>query len=225
MTAIARTTDGEQARRDAYDALARRDDALARLVDRHGAPDPFSWGILDEEAGGDAFAELALHIVSQQISTAAARTIFARLRETLGGTVGPAPIVAASVEDLRAAGLSGAKARSLRDLAERVLDGRLSFERLAASDDATALAELDAVRGVGPWSAQMFLLHALRRPDVFPAADVGLQRAAQSAFALARRPTEDELAERAERWRPFRSYAAALLWAHGTDRPATRSET
>lgn len=128
-------------------------------------------------------------------------------------------IVAAADGDLRAAGLSGAKARSLRDLAERVLDGRLSFARLAASDDATAQAELDAVRGVGPWSAQMFLLHHLRRPDVFPAADVGLQRAAQSAFGLERRPTAPELAERAERWRPYRSFAAALLWASGADPP------
>ena len=75
------------------------------------------------------------------------------------------------------------------------------------------------MRGVGPWSAQMFLLHRLRRPDVFPAADVGLQRAAQSAFGLDRRPSADELADRAEPWRPFRSYAAALLWAHGSRQP------
>ena len=204
---------------DAYDALAHSDEGLARLVARYGAPDPFFWGVLEAAAGGDAFAELALHIVSQQISTAAALTIFGRLRDALGGTVGAAQIIASSVDDLRAAGLSGAKARSLHDLAERVLDGRLSFDRLAASDDATAQAELDDVRGVGPWSAQMFLLHHLRRPDVFPAADVGLLRAAQSAFALEQRPTPDELAARAERWRPFRSYAAALLWAHGSDRP------
>jgi DNA-3-methyladenine glycosylase II len=225
MAASAPTADREQTRRDAYDALARRDDALARLIAGSGAPDPFSWGVLDDAAGGDAFAELALHIVSQQISTAAALTIFARLRDTLGGTVGPAPLVSAAVDDLRAAGLSGAKARSLRDLAERVRDGRLSFDRLAAGDDATAQAELEEVRGVGPWSAQMFLLHHLRRPDVFPAADVGLLRAAQSAFALPQRPTADELAARAERWRPFRSYAAALLWAHGNDVPTTRSPT
>jgi DNA-3-methyladenine glycosylase II len=101
----------------------------------------------------------------------------------------------------------------------------LSFERLAQSDDATAQAELDDVRGVGPWSAQMFLLHNLRRPDVFPAADVGLLRAAESAFGLAQRPTGVELAARAERWRPFRSYAAALLWAHGTEQSTSRSVT
>jgi 3-methyladenine DNA glycosylase/8-oxoguanine DNA glycosylase len=204
-------------REDAYGALARRDAALARLVARHGTPDPFSWGVLEAAAGRDPFTELALHIVSQQISTPAALTIFGRLRDVVGGTVGPAPIAAAGPDRLRAAGLSAAKARSLVDLAARVRDGRLSFDRLAASDDAAARAELEAVRGVGPWSAQMFLLHHLRRPDVLPAADVGLLRSAQSAFALPQRPTPDELAARAERWRPFRSYAAALLWAHGAD--------
>jgi 3-methyladenine DNA glycosylase/8-oxoguanine DNA glycosylase len=203
----------------AYDALARRDACLAALIASVGTPDPFSWGVLDDAAGGNPLAELALHIVSQQISIAAAITIFARLRDLLGGTIDPPSILGASLDDLRAAGLSGAKARSLVDLASRVADGRLSFERLAASDDTTAQAELDDVRGVGPWSAQMFLLHHLRRPDVFPAADVGLQRAAQSAFRLDQRPTPDELAQRAYPWRPFRSYAAALLWAHGRRQP------
>jgi len=89
-----------------------------------------------------------------------------------------------------------------------------AIDRLADSDDAVAQGELEAVRGIGPWSAQMFLLHHLRRPDVFPAADVGLQRGAQSAFALPTRPSAAELCARAESWRPFRSYAAALLWAH-----------
>jgi DNA-3-methyladenine glycosylase II len=169
--------------------------------------------VLDDLAGGDAFTELALHIVSQQISTTAALTIFSRLRAALQQEVTPERIVAAGDDALRAAGLSGAKARSLRDLSERVLDGRLSFERIAGGDDAAAQAELEEVRGVGPWSAQMFLLHHLRRPDVFPAADIGLLRGAQSAFTPERRPTALELAQRADRWRPFRSYAAALLWA------------
>jgi len=201
----------------AYKSLAESDDALARLIARHGRPDPFSWGAWEEAVGDDAFAELVLHILGQQISTQAALTIYGRLRATLGGTVGPAEVIAVPEEALRAAGLSGAKARSLRDLAERVLDGRLDFERLARSDDVTAQAELEAVRGIGPWSAQVFLLHHLRRGDIFPAADIGLLRGAQSAFALAARPTAVELARRAERWRPFRSYAAALLWARSGD--------
>jgi len=219
MTATVASPDPVQERLAVYDALTRRDAGLARLAARVGTPDPFFWGMLEDAASGNWFAELALHIVSQQISTVAALTIFGRLRDRLGGTVGPAPIIAASAEDLRAAGLSGAKVTSLRDLSERVLDGRLSFHRLAVSDDITAQAELEEVRGVGPWSAQMFLLHNLRRPDVFPAGDIGLQRAAQSAFGLARRPTAAELALRAERWRPYRAYAAALLWADGTNHP------
>jgi DNA-3-methyladenine glycosylase II len=198
-----------------YRALARRDQALARLIADHGRPDPFAWDVLDEAVGGDPFAELVLHIVSQQISTRAALTIFGRLRTILDGAVTPERIEARAEDELRAAGVSAAKARALLDLARRVLDGRLSFARLERSDDATAQAELDAVRGIGPWSAQMFLLHNLRRPDVFPSADVGLMRAAQSAFALPSRPTTAELEQRAEGWRPFRSYAAALLWAHG----------
>lgn len=219
MTSTAASPDLVRERDGAYDALARADDGLARLVALYGTPDPFFWGVLEEAAGGDAFAELSLHIVSQQISTAAALTIFGRIRQTLQGPLAPTQILAVSVDDLRAAGLSRAKGRSLRDLAERVQDGHLSFERLAASDDDAAQTQLEGVRGVGPWSAQMFLLHSLRRPDILPAADVGLLRAAQSAFALAQRPTADELSARAERWRPFRSYAAALLWAHGAEPP------
>jgi DNA-3-methyladenine glycosylase II len=201
----------------AYTILAEGDPALAALIDRHGRPDPFSWGVLEDAAGSDPFAELALHIVSQQISTAAALTIFRRIADATGAGMAPAAVLDAAPEALRAAGLSGAKARALRDLAERVLDGRVDFERLARSSDDAAMEELESVRGVGPWSAEMFLLHHLRRPDVFPAADVGLLRAAQSAFGLAQRPTALELGARAEGWRPYRSYAAALLWAHGQD--------
>jgi len=221
MTAATAVPDPVHERQTAYAALATRDDGLAQLIHRYGTPDPFSWDLLEDAAGNDAFAELALHIVSQQISTAAALTIFRRLRDMLSGTIQAAAIVARSADELRAAGLSRAKAQSLRDLGERVSDGRLSFQRLARSDDATAQAELEEVRGVGPWSAQMFLLHSLRRPDVFPAADIGLLRAAQSAFGLPQRPTAPELARRAERWRPYRAYACALLWAHGADNPST----
>jgi DNA-3-methyladenine glycosylase II len=202
---------------DAYDLLAARDPDLATLIAAHGRPDPFLWKRLRAAAGDDPLAELTLHIISQQISTAAALSIYARALAVLDGRVDAAGLLAVSPSDLRAAGMSRAKARSLQDVAQRVLDGRLDFKRLARSDDAAAEAELQAVRGVGPWSSQMFLLHHLRRPDVFPATDVGLLRGAQSAFALATRPTPVELAERAERWRPFRSYAAGVLWAHADE--------
>lgn len=209
----------ESERDIAYRALARRDDALARLIARHGQPDHFHWDILDDHAGSDGFSELALHIISQQLSTTAALTIYARVQTLLEGTFEPRGMIAARPEDLRAAGLSGAKARSLQDLAGQIVDGRLNLESLATADDATVGTELRAVRGIGPWSAQMFLLHFYRRPDIMPAADVGLLRSAQSAFGLPERPSPQWLETRARPWRPFRSYAAALLWAHDRDRP------
>jgi DNA-3-methyladenine glycosylase II len=207
----------ESGREIAYRALARRDDALARLIARHGQPDPFHWDVLDDHAGSDAFSELALHIISQQLSTTAALAIHARVQILLEGTVEPQGMIAARPEDLRAAGLSGAKARSLQDLAGRIVDGRLNLESLATADDATGGTELRAVLGIGPWSAQTFLLHFYRRPDIMPAADVGLLRSAQSACALRERPSAQRLETRAQPWRPFRSYAAALLWAHDRD--------
>jgi DNA-3-methyladenine glycosylase II len=205
---------GNAEREQAYDTLARADPALGRLIARHGRPDPYSWTLIDEVSGGDPFAELVVHISGQQISTVAAMAIYGRLREALGGALTPTALLALTDEELRTVGMSGAKARALRDLSERVLDGRLDVARLQRSDDATAQAELEAIVGVGPWTAQLFVLHHLRRPDVFPAADVAIQRGAQEAFGLPVRPTAAELTERAEAWRPLRSYAAALLWAN-----------
>lgn len=112
-----------------YQDLAARDDGLARLIARHGQPDPFSWSVLDAAVGGDPFAELAFHIVSQQISTRAALTIYDRLRALLGAGIDPARIIATPVGELRSIGLSGARARSLLDLASRVNDGSLSLPR------------------------------------------------------------------------------------------------
>jgi DNA-3-methyladenine glycosylase II len=202
-------------RETAYDVLAAADETLGLLIARHGRPDPFVWPLLADAVGDDPFAELVLHIISQQISTHAALIIYSRVREAASGSVAAEGLINISEQTLRAAGVSGAKARSIHDLAERVLDGRLSFARVGGSDDERSEAELDAVLGVGPWSAQMFLLHHFRRPDVFPAADIGLQRGAQAAFELQTRPTATELEDRAQRWRPYRSYAAALLWAAG----------
>jgi 3-methyladenine DNA glycosylase/8-oxoguanine DNA glycosylase len=211
-------SDDGEVRLRAYRELERRDAGLARLIVRHGRLDPYSWTALDAAPGGDAFAELALHIVGQQLSTQSALKIYDRLRLAAGGEINPGRVLDLPADELRATGMSGAKASSLRDLAGRVLDGRLSFDRVAHNDDASAQAELEAVRGVGPWTAQMFLLHHLRRPDIFPADDVGLLRGAQSAFDLPERPAASELSLRAEPWRPFRSYAAALLWAHSRSR-------
>lgn len=213
----------ESERGGAYRFLACRDDVLARLIARHGHPDPFRWDGLDDRGGGDAFSELALHIISQQLTTTAALAIYARVQTLLDGNIAPRPMIAAPAEALRATGLSGAKAHSLQDLARRIADGRLNLEALATADDATVQTTLQAVFGIGPWSTQMLLLHHYRRPDIMPTADVGLLRSAHSAFALPERPSPQWLEKRSQSWRPFRSYAAAVLWAHDRETGPTRT--
>jgi DNA-3-methyladenine glycosylase II len=208
--------------RTPYADLARRDPVLERLVEAVGRPDPFRWDG-GEIAGDDLVAGLALHIVGQQISTPAALTIFGRLGDAAGTRPPTAEGIAALDHDtLRAVGLSAAKARALKELAVGVVDGTVDLEGLRDLDDARAVEVLSGLRGIGPWSAQMFLIHQLHRPDVLPAGDVGIRHAVHLAYELPERPSEREVADRAAAWAPHRSYAAALLWgslnAH-VDRP------
>jgi DNA-3-methyladenine glycosylase II len=196
-----------------YQRLTSRDPVLAAISDQVGHPDPFTWdGQLI--AGDDLFAGLTLHLVGQQISTAAAFTIYRRLTTAAEASpLTPEAVAGLEVGQLRAAGLSAAKARALDDLARGTLSGTINLEALRSVDDTEAVQRLTALRGIGPWSAQMFLLHQLRRPDVLPAGDIGLRTAVQRAWHLDQRPAERELIDRGLRWAPFRSYAAALLWA------------
>ncbi|MFE7170253.1 DNA-3-methyladenine glycosylase family protein [Streptomyces sp. NPDC057616] len=196
----------------AYGHLAAADPVLRRLVGSVGRPDPFTW----QERGypaSSSFAAMALHIVGQQISTAAALTIFGRVSASMGGEVTPAGLLALPEDRLRACGLSRAKASYLHDLARRQAQGAIDLENMADVDDATALADLTAVRGVGLWSAQMFLVHQLKRPDVLPAGDIGIRRAIERAWRLDAVPGVEETRRRALPWAPYRTYAAALLWA------------
>jgi len=158
------------------------------------------------------FEGLASIIVAQMVSRAAADAIWRRLDETTGG-VRPGAILARSPEELRAAGLSGAKETSLRRLAEACRDG-LDLEKIATLDAATAIAELTAVKGIGLWTAEVFLLFSAGHPDIFPSGDVALQTAAMQAFALAERPGGKQVRAMAVRWQPHRSIAARLLWAY-----------
>lgn len=209
----------ESERDIAYRALARRDDALARLIARHGQPHPFHWDILDDHAGSDGFSELALHIISQQLSTTAASTIYARVQTLLEGTFEPRGMIAARPEDLRAAGLSGREGTFTSGFSRP--DRRWAPQSRIAGDGGrchgrnrtSGRARDRAV--VSPNVPPDFY----RRPDIMPAADVGLLRSAQSAFGLPERPSPQWLETRARPWRPVRSYAAALLWAHDRDRP------
>jgi len=198
--------------RSAQAFLAGLDDPLARLARHHGAVDftlPSHGVVLP-----DHLERLTLSIVGQLISVKAALVIFGRLRELLGGRIDAEQLANTDEAALRLVGLSSAKAQSLRALGAEVAAGRLSFEELATLSDAEAKSRLVALRGIGTWSAQMFLLRSMGRPDVFPAGDLGLRRGIELLYALREMPSIPAAAERALGWRPYRSYAAKYLWLH-----------
>lgn len=158
-----------------------------------------------------SFATLMDVIVAQQVSTASARAISGRLEERLG-RVTPEAFVALTDADLRAVGFSRQKTLYGRDLAAHFLEGRLSPAKLRRMEDEAAIEALSAVKGIGRWSAEVFLLFALRRPDVMPAQDLALLVAAQRMKGWRTRPEPKKLLKLAETWRPYRSYAARMLW-------------
>lgn len=159
----------------------------------------------------DRFRSLASAIVGQQLSTAAANTIWRRF-EALG-PVEPLAILAREEAALRGVGLSGAKARYVRDLAERVASGDLDLERLDALEDEAVIAAVMRVNGIGRWTAEMFLVFSLARPDVLALGDAGLLRAGGWALELGRSADRIELAAAGEGWKPYRSVASLYLWA------------
>ena len=158
------------------------------------------------------YEELAHIIVSQMVSRASADAIWRRL-EILAGTVSAQNVLAHSVEELRSVGLSGAKESTLRGLAAACADG-LDLEAAASLPATEAVATLTSVKGIGPWSAEVFLLFCAGHPDIFPSGDVALQSAAASAFGLPQRPSDKTLRAMATRWQPCRSIAARILWAY-----------
>jgi DNA-3-methyladenine glycosylase II len=203
----------------AREHLRKVDGGLAAIVEEHGLVDPYTWSGVPLERG-DLLGGLALHIVAQQISTVAALSIYARLVELLGGgRIDPARLGAKTSEEIRAVGVSGAKARALQELGARIASGDFDLNGLENTEDEDAYESLVSLRGIGPWSADMYMLHELRRPDVFPAGDIGLRK----AIALldgAEEPVATQAAEaRAEQWSPYRSYAAAYLWSFLHDAP------
>ncbi len=153
-------------------------------------------------------------IVGQQLSTRAARAIYARLTDRFGGrTPTPAEVLEDDPGELRqAAGLSNAKVSYLRSLAEHVVDGSLELERLDALSDDDVIAELTAVKGIGTWSAHMFLMFHLQRPDVLPVGDLGIRRAVQLRYGLPELPDAATIERIAEPWRPHRTLACRYLW-------------
>lgn len=182
------------------------------------ARDPVMAGFVTEYAGmglvqkGDPFATLCRAIVSQQISVKAADAIWARLDAAVSG-IAPNALIAADVETLRAAGLSRAKIVYLQDLSQRALDGRFNPGHWLELDDAAVMAELTAVKGIGRWTAEMYLIFSLQRPDILPVDDIGLQKAIALHYLGGERPTAKAIHALADKhWRPWCTVATWYLW-------------
>ena len=193
----------------AVQALRASDPVLRAVIDEVGPLGDFFAG-----RPTDHYGTLIRAIVGQQLSTKAAGAIYGRLLERFGGRP-PTPdeVLAADPDQLRAAvGLSHAKVRYLRSLAEHVLDGSLELDRLQDMSDEDVMAELVAIKGIGEWSAHMFLMIHLHRPDVLPVGDLGIRRAVMIRYALDKLPASRQLLEIAGPWRPHRSLACFYLW-------------
>ena len=200
-------------------ALAAADPVMAGLIRAIG---PMS--VEKRRRGrprGDAYGALLRSVIGQQLSVKAAATIFQRVLALFDGTV-PTPhaLLDADTNDLRAAGLSGRKVEYLRDLARHVLDGELEVDRLHQLPDDVVIEEITAVRGLGIWTAHMFLMFHLERPDVLPVGDLGIRNAVKAAYGLDEPASPAELERIAEPWRPHRSLACLYLWESLANAPA-----
>jgi DNA-3-methyladenine glycosylase II len=195
----------------AYPRLGHQEPVFDRLIAIYGHPAPFDWHD-GGRTGASQFAAMLLHIVGQQISAAVAFHVYDRVAAACGGIPSAAAILKVGAPALRAAGLSSAKASYVLALADAQSTGVIDIEAMTDRDDAAIIAELTAIRGIGLWSAQTFLIHNLARPDVLPAADLGIRRAIATQWRLDDLPTPNEVRARATKWAPYRSYAAALLW-------------
>jgi DNA-3-methyladenine glycosylase II len=195
-------------------ALAAADPTMAALIERVGQIDLATrLKRRQEERPNDAYGALLRAIVGQQLSTKAARTIYLRVLEIFdGSTPSPEQLLEASEADLRGAGLSGRKVEYVQDLARHVISGELELDRLGELDDEQVIEEIVAVRGLGQWTAEMFLLFHLERPDVISGGDLGIRKAVQIEYGMEEMPTPTEVVELSERWRPHRSLASLYLW-------------
>jgi DNA-3-methyladenine glycosylase II len=199
--------------------LRTADPTLARIIDARPDFRPRGWTA--ELPRLDAFGTLIFQVLGQQLSVAATRTILGRLEAAFGGHLpSPEEVLAADPQVLRASGMSNRKAATLRAVAERFVDGRLSDEALATMTDPEVEAALTEIPGIGPWTARGFLIVALDRPDVLLTGDLALRRAVGRAYGFDHLPTDDEMLELADRWRPYRSLAVSYLFASEYDEPA-----
>jgi DNA-3-methyladenine glycosylase II len=199
---------------EARAALAAADPTMAALIERIGEIDVATrLRRRSEERPADAYGALLRAIVGQQLSTKAARTIYLRVLDLFDGrTPTPEQLLDAAVDDLRGAGLSGRKVEYVRDLASHVLSGELELDRFDRLSDEEVVEEIVAVRGLGQWTAEMFLLFHLERPDVLSGGDLGIRRAVQIEYGLDEMPSPTRVVEVGEPWRPHRSLASLYLW-------------
>jgi DNA-3-methyladenine glycosylase II len=201
----------------ATEYLRGQDPVLRVLIDERGPIDPET----DRRSSRpDPYIALSRAIVGQQLSTKAAASIWARFEALFRGPVEPRKVVAASEDRLRSAGLSNSKVAYLKDLAGRVHRGELDLDRLGELPDEDVIAELTAIKGIGRWTAEMFLIFHLGRPDVLSAGDLGIRRAVQLAYRLEELPGPTDLERLAEPWRPQRTLACLYLWRSLDNVPA-----
>lgn len=198
----------------ARDQLSAADPTMAALIDRLGELDVETrLRRRSEERPADAYGALLRAIVGQQLSTKAARTIYGRVLELFDGrTPSPELLIEADEADLRGAGLSGRKVEYVRDLAAHVISGELELDRLEQLADGEVIEEIVAIRGLGVWTAEMFLLFHLERPDVLSGGDLGIRKAVQVEYGLPEMPAPKQVLEIGEAWRPHRSLASLYLW-------------
>jgi DNA-3-methyladenine glycosylase II len=197
---------------DAADAHLSKDPVMAGLITDFGGPLPLETGSAGRPA--DVYGALLRSITGQQLSVKAARAIYGRLTDRFGGRAPtPAELLADDPDAMRtAAGLSRAKVNSLRSLAEHVLDGELELTRLDELPDEEVIRELVAVKGIGEWTAHMFLMFTLNREDILATGDQGVKNAVARAYGLDAVPKPDAMIEIAEPWRPYRTRACRYLW-------------
>ena len=186
--------------------LLRRDPVLAAVIKKHGA-----CGLASAQRT-DHFSALVRAITGQQLSTKAASTIYARLAALMPGGVTPAALSALTVEQMRAVGMSRQKIAYFRDLCDKALSGVVALDSLESMTDDEVIAALTQVKGIGRWSAEMFLMFRLHRPDVLPVDDLGIVNAVKNVYGLRKRPTADRIRKIGDAWRPYRSVASWYLW-------------
>jgi DNA-3-methyladenine glycosylase II len=212
VDAVSRATSLQEARSQLHDA----DPVLARLIDARPDFDPRAW--IAQLPPMDLYGALLFQIVGQQLSVAATRRTLERIQVLFGGHLpSPAELLAIDPGSLRQAGLSWRKIGTLRDLAERLSDGRLDVDVLSRLPDEEFMAALTAISGIGPWTAQGALLIALQREDVVLPGDLALRKAVQSAYQLDHLPSQQEVVAIAEKWRPYRSLATSYLFSAAFD--------